>query len=122
MSEGSTENDRQNQEKSSGMFCHAFTGCDASSFRVKGKRTAWQALEVFPEVSLVLKKLRQYPHIIDDADLNILKTFVIIMHDKYNTTGKVEEARLDLFAWKPFHRQAHPSFSKSSKLPAYGAR
>ena len=52
-------------EKSSGMlFFHAFTGCDVvSAFRGKGKKTAWQAWDVFPEVSPVFTKLSQYPPI-----------------------------------------------------------
>ena len=46
-------------DKSSGMlFFHAFTGCDIlSAFRGKGKKTAWQAWEVYPQVTPIFKKL-----------------------------------------------------------------
>ena len=49
-------------EKASGiLFFHAFPGCDVvSAFRGKRKKTAWQAWDVFPEVSPVFKKLSQF--------------------------------------------------------------
>ena len=102
-------------EKSSGMlFFHAFTGCDVvSAFRGKGKKTAWQAWDIFPEVSPVFKKLSQYPPIIEDADLNIFEKFGITMYDKHSTTGKVDEARLDLFARKQRCYDAIPPTSAS---------
>ena len=33
-------------------LCHAFTGCDVvSAFRGKGKSTAWQTWDVYPEAT-----------------------------------------------------------------------
>ena len=44
------------------LFFHAFTGCDSvSAFRGKGKKSAWQTWEVFPDASEVFQKLSWYP-------------------------------------------------------------
>lgn len=96
------------------LFFYTFTGCDdVPTFCGKGKKTAWQAWEVCLEVSPVFKKLGQYPPTIEDADLNILEKFVIIMYDKHSTTGKVDEARMDLFTWKQKSNDAIPTTSAS---------
>ena len=75
-------------EKSSSMlFFHAFTGCDVvSTFYGKGKKTVWQAWEVYPEVSPAIRNDSQYPAIIEDADLNIIEKFVITVYDKQSST------------------------------------
>jgi len=33
------------------VLCHALTGCDTSAFCGIGKKTTWDAWEVFPEVT-----------------------------------------------------------------------
>ena len=44
------------------LFFHAFTGCDVvSAFRNKGKKTAWQTWNIFPEATSVFSKLSKYP-------------------------------------------------------------
>ena len=49
-------------EKSKGLlFVYAFTGCDVSAFRGKGKKSAWQPRNVCPEASTIFRKLSQYP-------------------------------------------------------------
>ncbi|KAK4304567.1 hypothetical protein Pmani_023447 [Petrolisthes manimaculis] len=68
--------------------------------RKREKNPARQAWEVYPQVTPVIKKLSQYPPVVDSADYNALKKFVITMYDKNSTMGKVNEARLDLFPRK----------------------
>ena len=64
-------------------FFHAFTGCDTvSAFRNKGKKTAWQTWDIFPEASLIFSKLSQYPPVLTDSDLEILEQFVVLLCDR----------------------------------------
>ena len=64
-------------------------------------------------MSPAFKNDSQYPAIIEDADLNIIEKFVITMYDKQSTTGKVDEARLELFAQKQRSYDAIPPTSAS---------
>ena len=97
-------------EKSNGMlFFHAFTGCDVvSGFRGKGKKSAWQTWNVCDEASGVFSKLSHYPPVVDDEDLEILEKFVVMMYDRSSTAEGVDEARLDMFAWKQRPYEAIP--------------
>ncbi len=90
------------QQKCEGiLFFHAFTGCDiVSAFRGKGKKTAWQILKIFPEVTEVFAKLSQYPPIVTDRDVHILEKFVVMMYNKSSTLSVVNDARMDMFARK----------------------
>ena len=97
-------------KKSKGLpFFHAFTGCDiVSGFRGKGKKTAWQTWTVFDQASDVFCKLSQYLPAIDDADMKVLESFVIMMYDRSSTTDFVDDARLDMFARKQRPYEAIP--------------
>lgn len=101
------------QEKSTGMsFFHAFTGCDTvSAFRGKGKVTAWQTWNIYPEVSPVFSKLSQYPVCVNDGDLQVLEKFVILMYDRSSSAESVDDARLELFAQKQRSYEAIPPTS-----------
>ena len=61
-------------EKTSGiLFFHAFTGCDVvSAFHGKGKKSAWQTLNVCNDASSIFKKLSKYSPTVGDEDLEIL--------------------------------------------------
>lgn len=82
-------------EKASGIpYFHAFTGCDVvSAFRGKGKKTAWQTLDICDEVSETFTNLSQHPTSVSDLELQHLERFVVLMYDRC-------AARLDLFARK----------------------
>ena len=83
-------------------FFHSFTGCDTvSAFHGKGKKSAWQAWNVFEEATEVFRKLGNLPETISDDDIQILEQFVVILYDRSSAVKNVNEARLDLFA----HRQ-----------------
>ena len=50
-------------------FFHAFTGCDAvSAFHGKGKKSAWQAWDVFEESTEVFRRLSSTPASISEDD------------------------------------------------------
>ena len=83
-------------------FFHSFTGCDTvSAFRDKGKKSAWQAWNVFEEATEVFQKLGNLPETVSDDDKQILEQFVVILYDQSSAVKRVNEARLDLFP----HRQ-----------------
>ena len=115
------------QEKVNGMlFFHAFTGCDTvSAFRSKGKKTAWQTWNIFPEASTVFSKLSHYPLRVEESDLKVLERFVILMYDRSSTAGTVDEARLDMFARKQRAYEAIPptrgALLQHTKRAAYQA-
>ncbi len=72
-----------------------FTGCDVvSAFRNKGKKTAWQTWDIFPEATSVFSKLSKYPPTIEDADMKILERFVVLMYDRSSTLDSVDEPDL----------------------------
>ena len=82
-------------------FFHAFTGCDTTSaFRGKGKKSAWQVWEVFPDVTEVFSRLSSMPDSVTDNDMEMLEAFVCIMYDRATCTFKVNDARFELFARK----------------------
>ena len=88
---------------------HAFKGCDAvSAFRGKGKRTAWQTLDVFPAASEVFQKFTQSKPIMTDSDLKILERSVVFMYDKSCSADSVDDAKMELFAWKQRLYQSIP--------------
>ena len=99
-------------EKSRGiLFVHAFTGCDVvSSFRGKGKKSAWQTWNVCDEASDVFSKLNQYPPAVDDEDLETLENFVVMMYDRSSTAEGVDDARLDMLEAV----RSHSSYSRRS--------
>lgn len=90
------------QEKTrSILFFHAFSGCDVvSAFHGKGKKTAWQTWNVFPEASTVFGRLSDSPLEVTAEDMATLERFVVLMYDRALPTPSVNEARLELFARK----------------------
>ena len=81
------------------MMFHALTGCDTvSSFRGRGKKTAWTAWLAYPEVTETFLKLLSLP--IEDIDQNVLQDlerFKVIVYSKTCTLNRVNEARRELF-------------------------
>lgn len=67
-----------------------------SAFCGKGKKSAWQTWEVFPDVTDVFSRLSMRPNTIEDMD--IIEAFVCIMYDRTTVTFAVNEARFELFA------------------------
>ena len=95
-------------------FFHACTGCDVvSAFRVKGKSTAWQKWDVYPEATVVFANLSTYPPVIGDEEKKVLERFVILMYDKSSTATDIDSVRLDLFARK---QRAYDAIHTSTAL------
>ena len=97
-------------KKGSGITCcHAFTGCYmVSALCGKGKKSARQTWEVCAEASDVFASLSQYPPTVNDNEVDVLKTFVVMMCDRSNTPTGVNNARLDMFARKQRPYEAVP--------------
>ena len=53
-------------------FVDAFTSCNTvSDFHSKGKRTAWQAWEIFDDATDMYARLSETPALIDDPDMEL---------------------------------------------------
>jgi hypothetical protein len=79
----------------------ALTGCDTvSSFFGKGKKSAWEAWNVYPGVTDTLISLSQSVQEIDQASLHVLERFVIIMYDRTSDCTDLDTARKHLFTKK----------------------
>ena len=65
---------------------HSITGCDTvSSFNGRGKKTAWEVWECFPEVTNAFREIGQTHLITEDSQL-LIEKFVIFMIDRYLLT------------------------------------
>ena len=82
------------------MF-HALTGSDTVSFfRNRGKKSAWDVWNVFPELTPVLCALKASLEIITEESLAVLERFVVLLYDRTTSLLKVNEARQELFCRK----------------------
>lgn len=88
------------QDKASSLpMFHALTGCDTVSFfRGRGKKTAWDVWNVFPELTPVLKVLKELPEVITDESMAVLERFVVLLYDRTSNLVFVNEARQELFS------------------------
>lgn len=80
---------------------HAVTGCDTtSSFVGKGKKSAWDTWDAFPDVTCAFNQLASTPAIIPCTCLEVIERFVILLYDKTSTVMSVNVARKQLFSKK----------------------
>ena len=78
-------------------FFHAFTGCDTvSAFVGNGKKTAWQAWNVFENATEVFHCLSSPCDNLTQSEIGVFEEFAVIMYDWSSSTNKVNDARLDL--------------------------
>ena len=78
---------------------HALTGCDTLSFfSGKGKKTAWDAWNVFSQLTPVLKAPLMLPEDIDDTCMDVIEIFVILLYDRTSSLSKIIEVRQELFS------------------------
>ena len=93
---------------------HALTGCDTVSFfGGRGKKTAWEVLEVFPELTSALKELNPLPQMVDYSSLELIERFVVLLYDRTSNVAKVNKARQELFAKKSRTLENIPHYSRS---------
>jgi hypothetical protein len=71
-----------------------------SAFVGKGKKTAWQAWNVFENATEVFHCLRSPCDNLTQSEIGLLEEFAVIMYDQSSSTNKVNDASLDLFARK----------------------
>ena len=83
------------------LFWYAFTGCDTvSSFNGRGRKTAWNVLEAFPEITDVFARLSLSSADIADDDLTLSEKFVVLLYDRIASTASVNGARHSFFTKK----------------------
>ena len=78
---------------------HVFTGCD-TSFAGRGKKTAWNTWNIFPEVTAVFEDLLHMQENIGSATISTLQHFVVLMYDRTSDIVEVNDARKHLFTTK----------------------
>ena len=68
----------------------------------RGKKTAWQALNVYPDVVDAFAALGRTPPTKQafEEHMPIIERFVIIMYDRTNSCNRVDDARRELFTQK----------------------
>lgn len=80
---------------------HALTGCDTTSaFVGKGKRSAWQAWQLYTEATPTLVFLAKNSfHNLDVSSQHLrrLERMAVIMYDKTSPGDSINEARKELF-------------------------
>jgi len=89
-------------EKSQSLaFSHAFTGCDTVSFfSNRGKKSAWQAWQAYPEATDAFHALCSRPPDVPKTVLETLERFVVLMYDRTSEHQGVDAARSYLFSKK----------------------
>lgn len=109
------------------MF-HALTGCDTvSCFYGKGKRSAWEAWNSYPEVTDVFINLYSISvsSEIDSSTVHKLERFIIIMYDRTSACFELDAARKFFFTKKSKLLEALPptsaAFSQHVKRAVYQA-
>jgi hypothetical protein len=78
-------------------FFHAFTGCDTvSCFAGRGKKTAWDTWNSFPDVTPTFVQLSSQPLDVEPF-LSQLQRFVVLMYDRSSSKMTVNSLRKHLF-------------------------
>jgi len=80
------------------LMFHALAGRDSVSFfSGRGKKTAWEVWNVFPELTPVLKAMLMLQEDIDDTCLDVIERFEILLYDRTSSLSKVNDVRQELF-------------------------
>ncbi|CAB3996630.1 Hypothetical predicted protein [Paramuricea clavata] len=80
---------------------HALTGCDTtSSFYGKGKKSAWQAWELYPDVTSTFEFLAKNVYhqlTADSAHFKRIERYVVVLFDKSSPLDSINRTRMELF-------------------------
>ena len=91
---------------------HCFTGCDTTSaFFGKGKKSAWEAWNLYPEVTAAFIYMSTHPHTPltkESQHFRYLERFTVVLYDKTSSLGSVNEARRELFCQKNWTMESIP--------------
>ena len=80
---------------------HAFTGCDTvSAFGGRGKKTAWDTWNVYPEVTEAFEELTKMHGNLTEKAQSQIERFVILMYDRTSDVLEINKARKELFTKK----------------------
>jgi len=60
------------------LFSHAFSGCDVSGFKGKGKKMLFQTWSSFPDATQTFMKLSSQPQMVNSHDLDVLEKFTVV--------------------------------------------
>ena len=71
-----------------------------SSFAGIGKKTAWAAWNVYPEVTEAFEELMHMADPISDRTLEVIERFVVLMYSRTSDLSRINNARKQLFAQK----------------------
>ena len=78
---------------------HSLTGCDTTSFfGGRGKKTAWDVWNVFPELTAILKELMELPEHISNGCMETIEQFTVLLYDRTSRGTKVNEVRQEHFS------------------------
>ena len=107
-------------------FFHAFTGCDTVSyFAGKGKKTAFEAWKLYPEVTHAFLLLTQEPQEVSESCMTNIERLTVLIYDRTSSKLTVNEARKQLFAQKGRSRDSIPpsraALVEHTKRAAYQA-
>ena len=87
-----------NEKAKALIMFHALTGCDTvSSFRGRGKKTAWSAWMAHPSATDAFESLLSQPEDLTPELIHKIERFVVLMYSKTCTLSRVNEARKELF-------------------------
>lgn len=80
---------------------HALSGCDTTSaFFGKSKVSAWQAWELYPEITPALEFLADHPFhelSVSSEHFKRIERFAVIMYDKLSANASINKARMEIF-------------------------
>lgn len=82
---------------------HALTGCDTVSFfSGRGKKTAWDIWNVFPELTNTLDNLNKSSVTVEDVKsvMGVIERFIVLLYDRTSVLTDVDQARQQLFTKK----------------------
>ena len=93
---------------------HSFTGCDTTSTLFgKGKKSAWDTWNCYPDVTSAFTYMALNPYHKVDADdryFQLLERFTVVLYDKTSDLELVDEARKEMYGtarkrrpWRIFH-------------------
>ena len=95
---------------------HALTGCDTvSAFSGRGKKTAWNTWEVFPEVTEAFEDLLLMQQDMSETNMALLERFVVLLNDRTSDIMHVNDTRKQLFAQKSRSLQNLPRSQEALK-------
>lgn len=85
---------------------YALTGCDTSAFLGRGKLTAWETWNGFPELTSALLALHNALVTVEEDHLRVFERFAILLHD-----CATDQARKNLLAKRNLAEKIPPTIA-----------